>query len=56
MDPGANTPSWDHSNSVNASASVPSSQLCIIRQLTAIMEMPLEGMEGKEPGRRRTCE
>ena len=41
MDPEANTPSWGHSNSVNASASVPISQLYVVRQLATVEEICL---------------
>ena len=56
IDPGSNTPREDHSYSVNASASVPSSQLYTVRHLIAVVEIRLERMEGKILGRRRTCE
>jgi len=39
MDRGANTERWDHSYSVSASASVPSSQLCIVHQFTVIVRV-----------------
>jgi hypothetical protein len=50
MDPEANTPSWRYSNSVNASASVPISQLCIVRQLATVMEICLGEDGGEEVG------
>ncbi len=48
MDPEVNTESSGHSDSVSASASVPSSQLRVVRQLTVIVK------EGS--GRGQTCE
>ena len=51
MDPVANTASWHHSNSVNASASVPISQLCIVHQLATVVEICLGEDGGKEVGK-----
>jgi hypothetical protein len=48
MDPEANTPSWGHSNSVNASASVPISQLYVVRQLATVV------LEWEKSGRGQT--